>query len=69
MKTIFIVDDNDTNLMTAKTALDGIYRTFAMPSAARMFKLAEKITPDLIRIVFLYLSLKRKKHDKVLRVS
>jgi len=48
LKTIFIVDDNDTNLMTAKTALDGIYRTFALPSAAKMFKLAEKITPDLI---------------------
>jgi len=48
MKTIFVVDDNDTNLMTAKTALDGTYKTFALPSAARMFKLAEKITPDLI---------------------
>ena len=48
MKTIFIVDDNDTNLMTAKTALDGTYKAFAVPSAAKMFKLAEKITPDLI---------------------
>ncbi|MDR0306311.1 MAG: response regulator [Chitinispirillales bacterium] len=48
MKTIFIVDDNDTNLMTAKTALDGTYKTFALPGAARMFKLAEKFTPDLI---------------------
>jgi putative two-component system response regulator len=48
MKTIFIVDDNDTNLMAAKTALDGTYKTFAIPSAAKMFKLLEKITPDLI---------------------
>jgi len=48
MKTIFIVDDNDTNLMTAKTALEGAYKTFALPSAAKMFKLLEKITPDLI---------------------
>ncbi|MCL2218888.1 MAG: response regulator [Chitinispirillia bacterium] len=48
MKTIFIVDDNTTNQMTAKTALDGVYRTFALPSAAKMFSLAEKITPDLI---------------------
>jgi len=48
MKTIFIVDDNDTNLMAAKTALDGTYKTFALPSAAKMFKLLEKITPDLI---------------------
>ena len=47
-KTIFIVDDNDTNLMAAKAALDGTYKTFALPSAARMFKLLEKITPDLI---------------------
>jgi putative two-component system response regulator len=48
MKTIFVVDDNDTNLMAAKTALDSSYKTFALPSAARMFKLAEKIMPDLI---------------------
>ena len=48
MKTIFIVDDNDTNLMAAKNALDGTYRSFALPSAARMFKLADKIMPDLI---------------------
>ena len=48
MKTIFIVDDNDTNLMAAKTALDGAYKTYALPSAEKMFKLLEKITPDLI---------------------
>ena len=48
MKTIFIVDDNDTNLMAAKTALEGIYKTYALPSAAKMFKLAEKIMPELI---------------------
>ena len=48
MKTIFIVDDNDTNLMAAKTALDGTYKAFTLPSAEKMFKLLEKITPDLI---------------------
>ena len=48
MKTVFIVDDIDTNLMTAKTALAGIYKAYAVPSAAKMFKLLEKITPDLI---------------------
>jgi putative two-component system response regulator len=48
MKTVFIVDDNDTNLLAAKMALDGAYRAFALPSAGRMFKLGEKITPDLI---------------------
>ena len=48
MKIIFIVDDNDTNLMAAKTALEGNYKTYALPSAEKMFKLAEKIMPDLI---------------------
>jgi putative two-component system response regulator len=48
MKTVFVVDDNDTNLVAAKTALEGTYRTITIPSAARMFKLAEKIKPDLI---------------------
>jgi putative two-component system response regulator len=48
MKTIFVVDDNDTNLVAAKSALEGTYRTLTIPSAARLFKLAEKITPDLI---------------------
>ena len=48
MKTIFIVDDSDTNLVVAKMALGGRYKTLAMPSAARMFKIAEKIVPDLI---------------------
>jgi len=48
MKVIFIVDDNATNLVTAKNALAGVYKTFALPSAERMFQLLEKITPDLI---------------------
>ena len=48
MKTIFIVDDMATNLMLAKQALEGLYKTYALPSAEQMFKLAEKITPDMI---------------------
>jgi len=48
MKTIFIVDDNATNLVTAKNALSGIYKTYALPSAKKMFQLLEKFTPDLI---------------------
>jgi putative two-component system response regulator len=48
MKIIFVVDDNDTNLMAAKGALDNTYKTFAVPSAEKMFKLLEKIIPDLI---------------------
>jgi putative two-component system response regulator len=48
MKIIFIVDDNATNLVTAKNALADVYKTFALPSAERMFQLLEKIAPDLI---------------------
>ncbi|MCL2008546.1 MAG: cyclic nucleotide-binding domain-containing protein [Treponema sp.] len=48
MKTVFIVDDNDTNLMAAKIALEGTYKTYALQSAVKMFDLAEKILPDLI---------------------
>jgi len=48
MKTIFAVDDSDTNLSIAKKALEGQYRVLTMPSAVKMFALLEKITPDLI---------------------
>lgn len=48
MKTVFIVDDNDSNLMSAKNALMDTYKTYGLPSAVRMFKLAERITPDII---------------------
>jgi putative two-component system response regulator len=48
MKTIFIVDDNLTNLGAAKDALDGFYRTFGMQSAEKMFAMLKKIRPDLI---------------------
>lgn len=48
MKTIFIVDDSDTNLVMAEEALEDHYRIMTMPSADKMFTLLEKITPDLI---------------------
>ncbi|MCL2498924.1 MAG: response regulator [Defluviitaleaceae bacterium] len=48
IKTIFIVDDNDVNRITARNALDGTYIPYAIPSAEQMLKLAERITPDLI---------------------
>ncbi|MCL2055224.1 MAG: response regulator [Oscillospiraceae bacterium] len=48
MKKIFIIDDNEANLFSARKALDVLYETFAAQSAARMFKLLERITPDLI---------------------
>jgi len=48
LKTIFIVDDSDTNLATAEEALEDYYRVMTLPSAAKMFSLLEKMTPDLI---------------------
>ena len=48
MKTIFIVDDSDTNLAKAEEALEDYFRIMTLPSAAKMFMLLEKITPDLI---------------------
>jgi putative two-component system response regulator len=48
MKTIFIVDDSDTNLMVAGTALEEFYKVYTIPSAAKMFKLLSKVHPDLI---------------------
>ena len=48
MKTIFVVDDSDTNLSMAEEALDRQYRVMTMPSAAKMFSLLGKMMPDLI---------------------
>lgn len=47
-KTIFVVDDNDTNLSMAKEALKDSYRVMTLPSAAKMFAMMEKVTPHLI---------------------
>jgi putative two-component system response regulator len=48
MKTVFVVDDSDTNLSMAESALENLYRVMTMPSAAKMFSLLEKVIPDLI---------------------
>ena len=48
MKTIFVVDDSDTNLAMAEQALEDDYRVMTVPSAGKMFSLLEKMTPDLI---------------------
>jgi putative two-component system response regulator len=48
MKTIFVVDDSDTNLSMAEMALEDWYIVMTMPSAAKMFLLLEKKVPDLI---------------------
>jgi putative two-component system response regulator len=47
-KTIFIVDDNDTNLLMAKEVLKDKYRVMTLPSATRMFALIQRIRPDLV---------------------
>ena len=48
LKTIFVVDDNDVNLSVVKEALKGHYKVMTLPSAAKLFSLLEKLTPDLI---------------------
>jgi putative two-component system response regulator len=48
LSNLFIVDDSDTNLATAEEALEDDYNVMTMPSAAKMFALLEKITPNLI---------------------
>ena len=48
MKTIFVVDDNNVNLIKAKQALTGHYRVLTMSSAGKMFELLDRTTPDLI---------------------
>jgi len=48
MRTIFVVDDSDTNLSMAEAVLEDQYRVMTMPSASKMFTLLEKITPELI---------------------
>jgi len=47
-KTIFLVDDNATNLTVAEDALAKQYKVVALSSAAKMFRALEKFKPDLI---------------------
>ena len=48
IKKIFVVDDKETNLAVAREALNNDYSVLCMTSADRMFKLLEKMVPDLI---------------------
>ena len=48
LKTIFLVDDNDVNLLTAQKALSSYYKIYTLPSAAGMFELLESVMPDMI---------------------
>ncbi|MCL1815607.1 MAG: response regulator [Treponema sp.] len=47
-KTIFVVDDNSTNLSVAEEALENLYQVITLSSASKMFAIMEKITPNLI---------------------
>jgi putative two-component system response regulator len=48
MKTVFVVDDLTSNLMTAQNALSPEVKVLTMQSAEKMFLLLPKIMPDLI---------------------
>jgi CheY-like chemotaxis protein len=48
MKTIFVVDDNRTNLIMAEEALSEHFDVLTLLSAALMFNLLEEVKPDLI---------------------
>jgi putative two-component system response regulator len=47
-KTIFLVDDDSTTLMSGMNVLSTRYSVFTAPSAKKMFSLLEKHRPDLI---------------------
>jgi len=47
-KTLFLVDDNRSNLVVGKNALSDSYNVFTIISGDRMFQALEKMTPDLI---------------------
>ena len=48
MHTLFLVDDNPTNLTVGRAALIGKYNVITIPSAEKLLKLLEKNTPSLI---------------------
>ena len=47
-KTIFLVDDDMTNLTVGKKVLSGVYTVVTLNSGSRLFTMLKKITPDLI---------------------
>jgi len=48
MKTIFVVDDNTVNLMTADKTLSDFYNVITLASASTMFEFLNNTIPDLI---------------------
>ncbi|MDR2535872.1 MAG: response regulator [Treponema sp.] len=47
-KKILLVDDNITNLTVGKNALIEKYDVFTIPSGEKLFKMLEKVIPDMI---------------------
>jgi len=47
-KTVFLVDDDMTNLTIGKKALSGVYNVFTLNSGADMLEMLENLHPDLI---------------------
>jgi len=45
---VFMVDDLETNLLTGRDALANAYAIYTFDSGARLFKVLEKLSPDLI---------------------
>ena len=70
MKTIFVVDDNNINLVTADETLSDSYNVFTLASASTMFDLLNDIIPDLILLDIMmpeingFEALKRLKADE-----
>jgi len=70
LKTLFVVDDNIMNLLTAKEALAEDYNIITLSSAANMFEILEEVVPDLILLDILmpeingFEALGRLKSDK-----
>jgi putative two-component system response regulator len=48
MKTLFVVDDNTVNLLTAEETLSDHYNVITLASASIMFEFLNNIMPDLI---------------------
>jgi putative two-component system response regulator len=48
MKTIFVIDDNNINLIMANEVLSGEYKVITMASASILFDFLENLIPDLI---------------------
>ncbi|MDR1533506.1 MAG: response regulator [Planctomycetota bacterium] len=45
---VFLVDDNITNLSVGKNALSGNYEVYTVNSGEKMFRLLERVRPDIV---------------------